>query len=53
VPSDAIATRSHYTAASAFTTPRTSTSSDGLGSIRNSADRVLNRLSKIRSTGGH
>ena len=53
VPSDAIATRSHYTAASAVPTPRPSTSSDGVGSIRSSADRVLNRLSKIRSSGGN
>jgi hypothetical protein len=53
VPSDATATRSHYTAASAVPTPRASTSSDGVGSIRSSADRVLNRLSKIRSSGGN
>ena len=53
VPSDAIATRSHYTASSAAQTPRQSTSSDGIGSIRSSADRVFNRLSKIRSSGGH
>jgi hypothetical protein len=53
VPSDTIATRSHYTASSAAPTPRPSTSSDGLGSIFSGADRVLSRLSKIRSTGNH
>jgi hypothetical protein len=52
VSSDSIATRSHYTASSAVPTPRPSTSSDGIASIRLSADRVFNRLSKIRS-GGH
>jgi hypothetical protein len=50
VPSDAIATRSHYTN---DTSPRLSTSSDGAAafSLRSGADRVLNRLSKIRSNG--
>jgi hypothetical protein len=54
VPSDTIATRSHYTTASAAATPRQSTSSDGLASsICSGADRVLSRLSKIRSSGNH
>lgn len=48
VPSDAIATRSHYTYE---TSPRSSTSSDGAFSLRSGADRVLNRISKIRSNG--
>jgi hypothetical protein len=48
VPSDAIATRSHYTHE---TSPRSSTSSDGAFSLRNGADRVLSRISKIKTNG--